>query len=94
MPSCVRIARASEREGESVHIANKGQRKQQQERHTKRHSPAFFLSFLLNPGWVKDIMNGCYQQLCEQITDPHVLRIIAQTIKRETKAALERAGGQ
>nr|XP_040225418.2 uncharacterized protein LOC120951015 isoform X1 [Anopheles coluzzii] len=42
---------------------------------------------------VKDIMNGCYQQLCDQITDPHVLRIIAQTIKRETKAALERAGG-
>ncbi|XP_053669882.1 uncharacterized protein LOC128720248 [Anopheles nili] len=39
---------------------------------------------------VKDIMNGCYQQLCDQITDPQVLRIIAQTIKRETKAALER----
>uniref|UniRef100_A0A182PNC2 WH1 domain-containing protein n=1 Tax=Anopheles epiroticus TaxID=199890 RepID=A0A182PNC2_9DIPT len=43
---------------------------------------------------VKDIMNGCYQQLCDQIADPHVLRIIAQTIKRETKAALEREGAQ
>uniref|UniRef100_A0A182QKA5 Uncharacterized protein n=1 Tax=Anopheles farauti TaxID=69004 RepID=A0A182QKA5_9DIPT len=48
----------------------------------------------LNASLVKDIMNGCYQQLCDQITDPAVLRIIAQTIKRETKAALERGGGQ
>uniref|UniRef100_A0A182MUB4 WH1 domain-containing protein n=1 Tax=Anopheles culicifacies TaxID=139723 RepID=A0A182MUB4_9DIPT len=43
---------------------------------------------------VKDIMNGCYQQLCDQIVDPQVLKIIAQTIKRETKAALEREGNQ
>ncbi|XP_050088142.1 FK506-binding protein 15 [Anopheles aquasalis] len=39
---------------------------------------------------VKDIMNNCYQQLCEQIADPHILRMIASTIKRETKAVLER----
>uniref|UniRef100_A0A182IRH5 PH domain-containing protein n=1 Tax=Anopheles atroparvus TaxID=41427 RepID=A0A182IRH5_ANOAO len=39
---------------------------------------------------VKDIMNNCYQQLCDQITDPQVLRLIAQTIKRETKAVLDR----
>uniref|UniRef100_A0A182VRD9 WH1 domain-containing protein n=1 Tax=Anopheles minimus TaxID=112268 RepID=A0A182VRD9_9DIPT len=43
---------------------------------------------------VKDIMNGCYQQLCDQIVDPQVLKIIAQTIKRETKAALERESNQ
>ncbi|XP_058061624.1 uncharacterized protein LOC131211948 isoform X2 [Anopheles bellator] len=39
---------------------------------------------------VKDIMNNCYQRLCDQITDPQVLRLIAATIKRETKAALDR----
>ncbi|XP_049531302.1 histone-lysine N-methyltransferase, H3 lysine-79 specific [Anopheles darlingi] len=39
---------------------------------------------------VKDIMNNCYQQLCDQIADPHILRLIASTIKRETKAALDR----
>ncbi|XP_058118993.1 uncharacterized protein LOC131287456 [Anopheles ziemanni] len=39
---------------------------------------------------VKEIMNSCYQQLCDQITDPQVLRLIAQTIKRETKAVLDR----
>uniref|UniRef100_A0A182XW30 WH1 domain-containing protein n=1 Tax=Anopheles stephensi TaxID=30069 RepID=A0A182XW30_ANOST len=47
-----------------------------------------------NATLVKDIMNGCFQQLCGQITDPQVLKIIAQTIKRETKAALEREGEQ
>ncbi|XP_053659576.1 uncharacterized protein LOC128708621 [Anopheles marshallii] len=47
-----------------------------------------------NASLVKDIMNGCYQQLCDQIVDPQVLKIIAQTIKRETKAALEREGNQ
>ncbi|XP_035779268.1 inner centromere protein-like [Anopheles albimanus] len=39
---------------------------------------------------VKDIMNNCYQQLCDQITDSQILRLIASTIKRETKAALDR----
>ncbi|XP_049278323.1 uncharacterized protein LOC125761338 [Anopheles funestus] len=47
-----------------------------------------------NASLVKDIMNGCYQQLCDQIIDPQVLKIIAQTIKRETKAALERENNQ
>ncbi|XP_050069377.1 uncharacterized protein LOC126557599 [Anopheles maculipalpis] len=47
-----------------------------------------------NASLVKDIMNGCFQQLCDQITDPQILKIIAQTIKRETKAALERQGDQ
>uniref|UniRef100_A0A182SL28 WH1 domain-containing protein n=1 Tax=Anopheles maculatus TaxID=74869 RepID=A0A182SL28_9DIPT len=47
-----------------------------------------------NASLVKDIMNGCFQQLCDQITDPQVLKIIAQTIKRETKAALAQEGEQ
>uniref|UniRef100_A0A1Q3FYC1 Uncharacterized protein n=1 Tax=Culex tarsalis TaxID=7177 RepID=A0A1Q3FYC1_CULTA len=41
-------------------------------------------------GLVKDIMNSCYQRLSERIDDGRVLKIIGQTIKQETKAALER----
>ncbi|KAL1380710.1 hypothetical protein pipiens_013988 [Culex pipiens pipiens] len=41
-------------------------------------------------GLVKDIMNNCYQRLSERIEDGKILKIIGQTIKQETKAALER----
>ncbi|XP_052867039.1 uncharacterized protein LOC128273155 [Anopheles cruzii] len=58
--------------------------KEASERHQKTLQPAAAGAL------VKDIMNNCYQQLCDQITDPQVLRLIATTIKRETKAALER----
>uniref|UniRef100_A0A8D8DZC1 FK506-binding protein 15 n=1 Tax=Culex pipiens TaxID=7175 RepID=A0A8D8DZC1_CULPI len=41
-------------------------------------------------GLVKDIMNNCYQRLSERIEDGKILKIIGQTIKQETKAALDR----
>ncbi|XP_062564104.1 FK506-binding protein 15 [Armigeres subalbatus] len=39
---------------------------------------------------VKTIMNNCFQRMCDQISDARTLKIVGQTIKQETKAALAR----
>ncbi|XP_019538559.3 uncharacterized protein LOC109409565 [Aedes albopictus] len=39
---------------------------------------------------IKAIMNNCFQRMCDQISDARTLKIIGQTIKHETKAALAR----
>ncbi|XP_021707321.1 FK506-binding protein 15-like [Aedes aegypti] len=39
---------------------------------------------------IKTIMNNCFQRMCDQIDDARTLKIVGQTIKHETKAALAR----
>ncbi|XP_055609381.1 uncharacterized protein LOC129756503 [Uranotaenia lowii] len=39
---------------------------------------------------IKEIMNNCFQKLCDKLEDKNTLRVIGQTLKQETKAVLDR----